>query len=334
MNMYEAIKKFNTQFAFEPEIVNAERLGKFSKFLVAGMGGSHLAADLIKTWKPSLDLVVHQSYDLLELSEDVLKDRLVIASSYSGNTEETLSAFEDAGKRGLPRSAIFVGGKLKELALEEGVPFIELPDTGIQPRMATGFMFKALLKFVGEEAALKEVAALSQTLKPDAYEDMGRKIAERLKGFVPIIYASSRNQAIAQNWKIKFNETGKIPAFYNIFPELNHNEMTGFDTQARTNADLTRTDADIRQKLNASFRFIFLRDPADHPKILKRMDATAELLRGRGLRIEIIDLEGQGVFMKIFSALILADWAAYYTAEGYGNDPNEVPMVEEFKKMI
>ncbi|MBI2640051.1 MAG: bifunctional phosphoglucose/phosphomannose isomerase [Candidatus Sungbacteria bacterium] len=334
MEMLEAIKKFNTQFAFEPKIVNGEGLGKFSKFLVAGMGGSHLAADLIKTWKPSLDLVVHSSYGLPELSEDVLKDRLVIASSYSGNTEETVSAFEDAGKRGLPRSAIFVGGKLKELALKDGVSFIEFPDTGIQPRTATGFMFKALLKFIGEETALKEVTSLSQQLNPETYEAIGRKLAERLRGFVPIIYASARNQAIAQNWKIKFNETGKIPAFYNIFPELNHNEMTGFDTQARIDADSTRTDADIRHKLNEPFHFVFLRDHADHPKILKRMNATAELLRGRGLPVEIIDLEGRDAFVKIFSSLLIADWAAYYTAEEYGNDPNEVPMVEEFKKLI
>lgn len=327
MEMYEAIKNFNKQFAFEPEIINGERLGKFSKFVVAGMGGSHLAADLLKIWNPELDVIIHSGYGLSAgLSEKnlarTLPEPLVIASSYSGNTEETVDVFLESGKRNLPRAVIAVGGKLLELAKEEGVPYVVIPDTGIQPRMATGFSFKALLRLMNEGEALREVAELSWAFNPDLYEAAGREIAERLKGFAPIIYASARNEAIARNWKIKFNETAKVPAFCNVFPELNHNEMTGFDIAAETRG------------LSKNFYIIMLRDPGDHPKILRRMEVTAKLYKDRGLPVEVVELEGQNVFMKIFSSLARADWAAYYTAKGYGNDPNEVPMVEEFKGLI
>ena len=320
--MRESIKNFHTQFSYEPEVENAEKLQAVRRYIVAGMGGSHLAADLIKVWKPSLDVLIHSDYGLPKLSDESLQGRLVIASSYSGNTEETIDAFLEAGKKGIQRAAIAVGGKLKEIAKIEEVPFIELPDTGIQPRMATGFSFKALLKLMGEEKALQEVAELSETLKPDSYEKAGRELAERLKGFVPLIYASAKNQAIAQNWKIKFNETAKIPAFYNVFPEVNHNEMTGFDIKEPTAG------------LSKNFYVLILRDPADHPKILKRMEVIARLYKERGLPVEVVALEGNKIFLKIFSSFILADWAAYYTAEGYGVESNEVPMVEEFKKLM
>ena len=322
MDMYESIKNFHTQFSYEPVVENAEKLAVSKRYIASGMGGSHLAADLIKVWKPSLDLVIHSGYGLPDLSDELLSERLAIAISYSGNTEETVDSFLQAGKKGLARAAIAVGGKLKELARDEGVPFIELPDTGIQPRMATGFSFKALLKLIGENQALTESAALSKTLNPEEFESRGQAIARRLKGFVPVIYSSERNRPIAYNWKVKFNETGKTPAFINVFPELNHNEMTSFDVKEST------------RSLSERFYFIILRDPEDHPKIQKRMEVITKLFQSRGLNAETVELEGKNVFAKMFSSLVLADWAAYYTAEAYGVESTEVPMVEEFKKLI
>jgi glucose/mannose-6-phosphate isomerase len=139
---------------------------------------------------------------------------------------------------------------------------------------------------------------------------------------VPIIYASEKNRALAYNWKIKFNETAKIPAFCNVFPELNHNEMTGFDAKTAT------------QFLSDKFYFIFLRDFVDHPGIFKRMALTGELFKKRGFNVEILDFGGENQWLKIFSTLLIADWAAYFTALNYGADPESVPMVEEFKKLM
>ncbi|MBI2506768.1 MAG: bifunctional phosphoglucose/phosphomannose isomerase, partial [Candidatus Colwellbacteria bacterium] len=139
---------------------------------------------------------------------------------------------------------------------------------------------------------------------------------------IPIIYSSRRNIALAYNWKIKFNETGKAPAFYNTFPELNHNEMTGFDVQETT------------RELSDKMFFIFLKDEDDHPKITKRMEVLERLYRDRKLSVAVVSLEGNSKMEKIFNSLTLADWTAYYTAKRYNVEPEQVPMVEEFKKLL
>lgn len=322
--MYEAIKSFPAQFGFAPVIENKEKLGRYERFVVLGMGGSNLAPGLLKIWKPELDIVSHRDYGLPSLSDEAWKKTLVIGSSYSGNTEETIDGFEEAGRRGVSRAALAVGGRLRDLARASGVPFIQFPDTGIQPRSALGLSIRGLLAFMGEDKALAETQGLASWLasRMNDFEKEGGVLAEKMKGYVPVIYACARNRAIAYNWKIKFNETGKIPAFCSIFPELNHNEMTGFDV------------VDVTRPLSEKFFFIFLRDAADHPKTQKRMAITEELYRARGLKTTAIEMTGTTVFEKIFASTTIADWTAYYTAQAYGVEADQVPMLEEFKKRI
>src|SRR3989344_4812222 len=322
MPLYDAIKNFNKQFEYEPKIGNEGSLKKGDKFVVAGMGGSHLAADMLKTWKPELDLIIHGDYGLPPLRGDDIKERLIILSSYSGNTEEVLSSYEEAKRNNLALVILSVGGKLLESAKKDGIPYVQMPDVGIQPRSALGFSLKALLKLIVEEAALEEVARLAYALAPEEYEEGGAVLAGRLNGFIPLIYSSFRNFSIAYNWKIKFNETAKIPAFCNVFPELNHNEMTGFDVNRKT------------KPLSEKFYFIFLQDEVDPSRIKKRMEVLDKLLRTRDFPVEILKLEGKTIFEKIFSSLVLADWISYYLAEQYGVEAEQVPMVEEFKKLI
>lgn len=321
--MKNFIENFNIQFSYKPIIENSNNFKPFRKFIVAGMGGSHLAADLLKTWKPELDIIIHEDYSLPAISSEELKSRLFIASSYSGNTEEIIDSLTNALDNGASALIIAVGGKLLDIAKSRNLPYIQLPNTpNLEPRNALGFSFNALLKAMGEKEALEETAKLAETLKPKDFEEEGKKLAKILKEFVPIIYSSTRNMAIAYNWKIKFNETGKIPAFYNVLPELNHNEMTGFDVKDKSRA------------LSEKFRFIFLDDSEDHPKIQKRMSILKRLYEDRGLKIEIVELNDENIFLKIFSSLVLADWTAYYTALEYNLEPAQVPMVEEFKKLI
>ncbi|MBI3442353.1 MAG: bifunctional phosphoglucose/phosphomannose isomerase [Candidatus Sungbacteria bacterium] len=320
--MYEAIKNFAKQFAFEPVVENAEKLPHAEEFIVAGMGGSNLASGLLKIWKPELSVISHRDYGLPHVSEYALEKTLVIASSYSGNTEETLDGFEEALKRGMPVAAIAAGGKLLEMAKQHGVPFVQLPDTGIQPRSALGFSIKAMLKLMGEEQALAQIIGLATLLNPLAYEEAGKELVNRLAGRVPVIYASSRNFPIAYNWKIKFNETGKIPAFCSALPEANHNEMTGFNI------------AEATRPLSQKFYIILLKDADDDPRVIARMDILAKLYQDRGLPVVEVPLQGANVFYKIFSSLVLADWTAYYIARHYDVDPEHVPMVEELKRLI
>jgi glucose/mannose-6-phosphate isomerase len=320
--MQEAIKNFATQFEFEPKVVNFDNLNKKTSFIVCGMGGSHLAADLLKRWKPDLDLTIHSDYSLPAMSEEKLKNSLLIFSSYSGNTEEVIDAFNHAKEKNLDMAVVTVGGKLLEMAEANNIPFVQMPNTGIQPRSALGFSIMGLVKLMGFEDGLQELKALATNLKPLEIENKGQELAEKLKDFVPVIYSSGLNKSIAYNWKIKFNETGKIPAFYNIFPELNHNEMTGLDI------------VDSTKHLSDKFYFIILADNDDHEKNQKRMAIVEELYQKRELKTEVIKLEGNNVFEKIFNSLLLADWAAVYIAEIYGLESEQVPMVEEFKDAI
>ncbi len=320
--MYESIKNFNKQFLYEPEIVNGKKLTGKKSFAVVGMGGSALAPLLLETWKPELDITITRDYGLPEIPLEELKNKLIILSSYSGNTEEVIDAFGEARKKELEIAVISIGGKLLSLAKENNVPYIELPNTGIQPRMALGYSIKAFLKSMGEEDELKEIGKLAIDLNPTEYEERSKTLAEKIKNNAPIIYSSNRNFPIAYNWKIQLNETGKIPAFYDLLPELNHNEMAGFDVK------------DATKKLSDEFYFILLKDREDNPKISKRIDILERLYKARSLQVEVIELEGKNIWHKIFSSIILADFVAYHTALLYGLDPEQVPMVEEFKKLI
>jgi glucose/mannose-6-phosphate isomerase len=316
--MQDAIRSFPSQFSWKPKIVNAGKLKKADEFVVLGMGGSNLAFDLLKIRDPKLKIHAHRDYGLPALAP---KGALYIASSYSGNTEETIAGFLEAKKRGLPLAALATGGKLLALAKRYGVPYVEMPKTGIQPRSALGFAALSLAALMGLRGHVAELSALSKRLNAKRLEAKGKALARSMKGRVPVIYASLENAPIAYNWKIKFNETGKIPAFSNSFPELNHNEMTGFDSSAGT------------KKLSRGFHFVFLKD-GKSAKVAKRMDVTARLYRARGLKVEVLPLSGRSAYETMFNSLLLADWTAYYTGKGYGAETNDVPMVEEFKRLI
>lgn len=333
--MEEAIRNFHTQFLWKPEVVHADKLPRFNpndsakggvvrvrKFIFDGMGGSHLAADLLRLFRPALDLSIFSDYGLPNLSSARLQDSLFIASSFSGGTEETIDFAEHALKKRLPLAAICKGSTLLAFAREHKLPHVVLPSTSIQPRSGLGFQMLALAALLGDTKLLKELHKLASTLKPGTLEKQGKALAKKLLRKVPIVYSSSQNSAIAYNWKIKFNETGKIPAFHNIFPELNHNEMTGFDTIKST------------QKLSKGFHFIFLTDGEDHPKVQKRMKVTRKLYEAHGLSVTSVPIAGASALEKIFNSLLLADWTALHLSRVYGTEAEQVPMVERFKKSI
>lgn len=321
--MRDAILKFQDQFSYEPVVENNEKLyGDHTSFLLTGMGGSHLNADLLRAVDPLFDLTVQRDYGLPEVPKEKKKHSLFIASSYSGNTEEVLYAYEEAKEQGLDMAAIAVGGKLIEMAKEDGIPYVQLPNTGIQPRSALGFSFQGLLALTGRDDVLVEVRTLADVIEPASLEDDGKELAASMKDHVPVVYCSRRNETLGWNWKIKLNETGKVPAFYNVFPELNHNEMTGFDV------------TDESKHLSAPFHFVLLEDDEDHPKVQKRMDVVTSLYQDRGLPVTRLKLSGSTRLEKLFQSLLIADWTAVHTAALYGLESEQVPMVEEFKRMI
>jgi len=317
--MEDAIINFNKQFEYEPVIRNAEKLKEnYEHFVLCGMGGSHLAAGIVKMQKPGVELYVHRDYDLPPYSDDFLKKSLLIASSHSGNTEEVLSFLRMAIEKGYDVAVITTGGKLFEIAVAQQLPHIVMPNDGLQPRLAIGLSTLALLKIMKEEELISTLKNVGQNLDSNKLKSEGDSLAGSIGEKVPVIYASNQNLPIAYNWKIKFNETGKTPSFYNLFPELNHNEMQGF----------------ANEKYSENFHFVFLHDSNDNPRIEQRMKVLSQIFEEKGFAVTNLELSGETTFEKIFTSLLIADWTALEIAKTKGTDPQSVPFVEEFKKRL
>lgn len=317
--MEESIINFNKQFEYEPVIRNAEKLrGDYEHYVLCGMGGSHLAAGIIKSHKPGIELYVHRDYDLPPYSDDFLKKSLLIASSHSGNTEEVLSFLRLALEKRLDVIIVTTGGKLFDIAVSEQLPHIVIPNEGVQPRLALGYSSIAIAQIIGGEDFVSEIKNTGIKLNSEVLRQEGVSLANSIGSKIPVIYASNKNLAVAYNWKIKFNETAKTPAFYNLFPELNHNEMQGFQDE----------------NYNQNFHFIFLNDSIDHERIQKRMSVLSEQLEKKGYEVTNLELSGANVLDRIFNSLLIADWTALELAKIKGTDPQSVPFIEDFKNRL
>lgn len=319
--MEKALNDFPKQFGYRPEIKNAVPHQKYERFVVTGMGGSALSAGLLKTAYPTLSIVVHKNYGLPPIPHTLYPKTLVIASSYSGSTEETIDAFKEAQSQKLNLAAVTTGGKLEELAEKYKVPLVKIPDTGIEPRLATGFNLNSILALIDEKERQK-LSSLVTSLNPKREEEKAKALSEKIWDKIPVIYSSSRNEPIAYNWKITLNESAKIPAFHNTFPELNHNEMNSYEPLKTT------------RSLSEKFHFVFLKDKTDHPRIIKRMDISKKLYEELGHKVEIVSLDGDFIWHKIFSSILMAGFTALHLSNYYGTEPDAVPMIEKFKKLI
>ena len=304
---------------------------KFSSIVISGMGGSALPANVLRTYINHF-FNRHVEYERIsvfqnryyKLPPEAYKNCLNIICSHSGNTEETVASFEEALKNNLPCVGISAGGKIEKMCKKHGVPHVKLPIPfeNFQPRMATGYFVAVIAQLLVNAGKLpkRSVAfkSIAEKLRKEIVrmEKQGQKIADRLVGKTPIIYASTKFKSLAMIWKIKINEHAKTPAFWNYFPELNHNEFVGF-----TNPQ-------------AKYYILMLRDQQDHPRNLLRYDVTAQCLEEKGVETEIIDMPEGDLLFRIFATLALGDWIAYYLALAYGQDPTPVDMVEDLKKSL
>lgn len=308
------ILNFGVQLKHQFKIQNNNLdFSKSRRFIVVAMGGSRLAAEIVRSVYPSLPLATHNDYGL---PADVNEGDLLIFSSYSGNTEEVLDAFEKKGS--VPCVIISQGGKLLSAAKTQGLPFIELP-AGLQPRMATGYGIKAILTILNSEAGLTELENLEL---PENLNEKAKSIAGELSAVVPVIHSSRANHALAYFWRAWLNETSKIPAFCSVVPESNHNEINGFISQGRA------------QEVAKNFGFLILKDGSDHPGVLKRMNALRDIYLQNNFKVCEVSLSGASNWGKIISSMVEAMWTAIYLAEAYGVDPESISVIEDFKKRI
>jgi len=298
------------------------RRGRPKGVVVAGMGGSAIAGDLLRDWlDPPFPLEVCRDY---HLPRWVGKGSLVLAVSYSGNTEETLSCLSEALGRGAEVVGISSGGRLEEGCLEEGIPHVRVPG-GMAPRVALPFLFFSSLNVLrgkgavrvgrGElEEALDRLRGLRKRISPGAENNPAEEAAKRLKGTLPFIYAPRGLAGAALRLKTQLNENSKVPAKVELFPELCHNEIVAL------------------RSLPSPISFIFLRVGEEERRMGVRREFTAELLRGR--RVVELEGEGRGRLARLLTLVYLGDFLSFYLAVERGVDPTPVPEIEELKRRL
>lgn len=315
-NMYKVLEDFPRQ------IQEGYKLGEgidipvpVENIVLAGMGGSALPGEILKTYL-DIDIPIHivRNYNLPRYMS---KKTLLFVISYSGNTEETINCYRQGLRIGCPMVVIASGGKLEQLAEKQDVEFIKIPK-GIQPRCSYGYDFFAVLRVLENSGIVEKqenyIKKTFEMLSRDIYQDYAKKVVEKLENKIPIIYSSEKNWAIAYKWKINFNENAKIHAFYNIFPELNHNEMVGYT------------------HMFADYAAIIINDDDDYPRIKKRMQITKKIIKENDCNVIEVSVKGSSRMAKIFSAIYIGDWVSYFLALKYETDPTPVEIVERFKK--
>jgi len=312
----ESLHNLKEQFSWEPGIENRDVLKASGQVILCGMGGSRLASGFLKMIRPDLNLRTWNDYGLPAealAKEGLPRDTFVIVDSYSGTTEEAIDNFRSARAEGFLAAVIASGGELVDLAKKGGMPYVILPPN-VHPRIAAGYALKALLALLGDISNKDAVGKLVEFFYADQFESAGKAIAESIKG-VPVIYSSRANCHLAEHWKISFNETSKSPAFYNVLPELAHNELAGILE-------------------GAPMDFILLRDPSDHERIQVKMEALESILKLKGYSPQKVSLPSSSVFLKIFTSFALANWTSLHLAKLRGISPDDQGAIEEFKKTV
>lgn len=302
---------------------------QYDNVVLGGMGGSALAALIGTTW-PGLTIPfeIVRDYDIPEY---VSNKTLFIASSYSGNTEETLSALEQAEAKNAVVVVIAHGGKLEEIAAQKQYPFLKLPDTG-QPRYATLVGLKAFVSVLvgaglADKELLKELTGSVEYLKshvaswvatvPTA-SNSAKQLALELIGKSIVVYSGAKFYPAAYKWKISFNENAKHVAWVNQYPEFNHNEFIGWTKQP---TDKPYTVIDIRSNL-------------EHPRTLKRFEVSERLLSGVRPAPYVIIPEGKTLLQQLLWTTALGDFTSLYLAILNGLNPTPVDLIEKFKKSL
>lgn len=302
------------------------------QIVIAGMGGSAIGADLLAAYlapQVRIPLIVWRGYDLPAYAHG--EHTLVIASSHSGNTEETLSAYAAGQASGARMMALTTGGQLAEKAAADGALLWQFTHRG-QPRAAVGYSFGLLLAALsaagicsdqGEEVARAAQAMRQQQTRIAAHSPVGENPAKRLAGQMmdrwPLILAGGILSPVARRWRGQVAELAKALAQFEELPEANHNMLAGVLAP---------------EALIGRAAVIFLRADLDHPRILARVDATNQVLMLEGFYTDTIRARGETLLAQQWTSLHFGDYSAYYLAMGYAVDPTPVSAIESLKQTL
>jgi len=299
--------------------------------VVIGMGGSSIGGELLKDWLREESPVPIEICNDYELSAYINENSLVFAISYSGETEETLTAFIEAYKRGCKIFAITSGGHLKAFCERLNVPFLTIP-RGFAPRAALPYMFFPMVTFCRKIGLVKEIKdELEETVKilnkiskennvnRPFRENPAKKMAFELYGTIPVIYGFRHYGSVAHRWKTQLNENSKIPCKYEVFPELNHNEAVGWEASSET---------------AKHFSIVLLRDPNEPKEIRERIETTKALAFKKVSKILEVEAKGKSKLAKMFSLLHFGDLVSVYLAILQGKNPTPVETISKVKREL
>ncbi|MFB3896988.1 MAG: bifunctional phosphoglucose/phosphomannose isomerase [bacterium] len=334
-NMFSLLYNLPEQCEAAVAIGEKAEVGKVNNIqniLFAGLGGSAISGDLLQNYlshELAIPLVVNRNYNLPSFVDH---STFFIASSYSGDTEETLSAYNQAKEKRARILCITSGGNLAAMAKEDGFPVIIIPP-GLPPRTAIGYsFFPALLVLSGQKfiqdkkEEIAEAIALLRKLREQyareiaIEQNVAKQIASRLFGKFAVIYASGdKFDSIVTRWRCQINENSKCLANSQVLSELNHNEIVGWEV--------------LKDFMN-KMQVILIRDKEDHPQIQKRFQITRDLIHDYADGVTDIWTQGDSLLARLWSVIYLGDFVSYYLAILNGVDPTPVDKIDFLKKKL
>jgi len=330
--------------SFPDQVLEGSRIGldaqiprrfgaRCTELVFTGLGGSAIGADLIRSYladKIKIPVFVNRNYSLPAF---ISSRSLVIVSSYSGNTEETVSAYTHAKRKGAKMLVITSGGVLARRAKRDHIPLVSIP-SGLPPRCALGYSFFVPLFLLwkmnmaddpwndmqGVIRLLRNMRDTRIGCRVATGKNIAKKLAESLRGKFPVIYGGQDHiDSVVTRWRGQIGENAKVLSSSNIIPEMNHNEIVGWQNP---------------EALLKKFLVIMLRDKGDHPRIKRRIDITKRIIQKGG--IEVIELYtcGPSLLARIFSLIYLGDFTSFYLALLYNQDPTPVKRIDFLKSSL
>lgn len=306
---------------------------RYKAIVLTGLGGSAIGADIARSYiadAAPTPVFVNRNYCLPGFVDG---DTLVITISYSGNTEETISAYADALRKRAQVIAVTSGGRLAQLAGRDGFPVVKVPG-GLPPRCALGYSFFPLLSILSGIGLIPDqTRAVNETIKVltrlkdrelghavRARANIAKDIAGRIYGKFPVVYGGQDHiDCVITRWRGQLAENGKTLSSGHVFPEMNHNEIVGWEHP---------------ECLLKDFLVVLLRDIDDHPRNIKRMDITKKILKSARAEIIEVNSSGAGLLARMFSLISIGDFTSFYLAILNKCDPTPVERISYLKKRL
>lgn len=313
-NMKKVLDEFPLQVAEGMALGKDIRVDKTSHIYWLGIGGSGISGMIIKALlRDKVHFNIVNSYDL---PQNIPQGSLIIACSYSGNTEETLSTYKSAVRTHKNIFSISSGGRLEEMAKLNRRQHMLIPK-GIQPRNSIPYQVFPVLRILSEagiiESVEQDVRHMLEAINMQALASMAAELSIKLRDKIPIVYASDKYYAMAYRWRCEFNENAKVLALTHELPEMCHNEILGYTL------------------LKGRYYCIMLRFDDDHRRVQKRMDLLKNIMKRGGVEVTEIALKGR-LLSKVFTAILIGDYTSFYLGIGYKIDPSQVRIIEKLKK--